>query len=333
VGKALALPETTETLHPLAAELLQALPKARLDSHKRADLRVPTLPEVNASKALADRIARAFHVILNAVEPLGISYRKSQGSYNDGFFLRRHDRLYLRIEETLVDLDGKTRRVPSWDWQARNTRLSGQLCFTLKTAHYGGGEPKEWIESNKLPLEKLLAQIVAFIRQHYLDAHNRRIQEAIEQEKRHMEWERRQREWEAKEAIRVQQERERKHNEALSSAKKTREEDLLKAAERWRLNRSVLQFIDECEQRWRNSSAALSAEQEAWLAWARHIASTLSPFEAGYPDPTRDGGFDATTVLFGGPYPLTRHFPPPPTMLKLPPPVATATHTTPDSVT
>ena len=47
----------------------------------------------------------------------------------------------------------------------------------------------------------------------------------------------------------------------------------------------------------------------------------MSPLETGYPDPAKDGAFDAAAVPFGGPYPAKRDFPRPPTMPKIPPPV------------
>jgi hypothetical protein len=47
----------------------------------------------------------------------------------------------------------------------------------------------------------------------------------------------------------------------------------------------------------------------------------MSPLETGYPDPAKDGAFDPAAVPFGGPYPVKRDFPRPPTMPKIPPPV------------
>ena len=62
-----------------------------------------------------------------------------------------------------------------------------------------------------------------------------------------------------------------------------RSEDLLKAAEWWRLYQTAAQFIIECEQRWRNQTGCLTAEQQKWLTWARDNAKAMSPFETGYP--------------------------------------------------
>ena len=72
--KSLPLPTKTAPLHLQASELLNALNKADLDSYKRARIEnKPEFPEVVVSKDLAERVAKAFHVILAGLEPLGIN--------------------------------------------------------------------------------------------------------------------------------------------------------------------------------------------------------------------------------------------------------------------
>src|SRR5262249_21784737 len=146
------------------------------------------------SKSLAERVGKAFHVILTGVEPLGISFRKSLGSYEGGYFKKGHDRFYLFIEEDLLDSAGTRRQVPSWDSQFAHSSPSGYLTFSFKSERYGPRIAKQWSESAKVSLEELLAELVTAIRRHYLDIQNRRAQEAIEQEKRRVESERRWRE-------------------------------------------------------------------------------------------------------------------------------------------
>src|SRR5678816_3906847 len=104
-----------------------------------------------------------------------------------------------------------------------------------------------------------------------------------------------------------------KHEAALKATEQSRSEDLLKAAEWWRLYRAASEFIDECERRWRADGAELTPAQQAWLAWARENAKSMSPFETGYPNPVRDGAFDKDAIPLGGPYPPKRDFPRPPT--------------------
>jgi hypothetical protein len=308
VGTILPLPNEKTPLHPLATELIRAASKAELDSQKRAALRDPSLPETTVSNILAERAAKAFHVILNGVEPLGISFRKSLGSRDGGYFKKGHDRLYLRIEEDLLDATGTRLQVPWWKSQMSHCNPSGYLTFSVRVSDYHTRGVQQWFESAKAPLEALLPEIVTGIRRHFLDAQNRRSQEAMESERQRVEAERRWREWQVQEAIRLKKEKEHKHVSVLASLAKAREQNLLKAAELWRISNSMSEFINACEQRWKNTSAELNTEQKTWLAWAKEYANSVSPFSAGYPDPTCDGPFDPTTISLGGPYPETRNF-------------------------
>jgi hypothetical protein len=308
VGTTLALPVDTAALHPLASELLHTVSKAHLDRHKRATLRdVRTLPKVTVSKNLAERVGKAFHVILGGVEPLGILFRKSLSCYDGGYFKLGADRLYLHIEEDLVDSSGKRLQVPSWDWQASRCVLSGYLTFSFNTSSYGKADVGQWFETAKVPLEKILAQIVRAIRDHFLNLQIRHAEEAIKRAREHAEWEQRTREWFAQEEIRLQKEREQKHAAALANAARGRSENLTKAAQAWRTSCNLAGFLNECERQWKQVSAELTAEQQTWLKWARTYTHQLSPFTAGYPDPVADGPFDSATIPFGGPYPPLRN--------------------------
>jgi hypothetical protein len=321
--KTYSLPETTEELHPLATDLLRRLRAAKPGYDKRISVRERTVPEVNITKALIERAAKSFHVILNGVETLGIPFRKAQGSHDSGYFQKGHDRLYLRIEEEWVGAgSGGVSRRPSWQGQAENRVASGGLTFSLATERYAVRKAKQWEEDDEIPLGELLAKIVSEIRRHYVAAQKRREQEAIEREKERIKSERHWREYQAKEAIRLEEERKQKHAAALEATAHTRSEDLIKSAEWWRLHRATVEFINECEQRWRgNPPGELTAEQQAWLAWARENSNAMSPFESGFPDPVKDGPFDPAAVPVGGPYPAKRDFPRPPTMPKIPPSV------------
>lgn len=323
VGTIRLSPGKPESLHPLAAELLQALDDAKLDWQKRASIRERTLPEVSVSKVLAERVAQAFHAILMRVEPLGIVFRKGQG-YGGGFFQKGHDRLYLEIEEGLVEPppDGANRRRSSWQGNTESRVPSGRLTFSLQTERYGAREAKRWIEGEKTPLEELLVQIVTEIRRHFVEAQERRALEVIDAEKRRVEWEEQRRKHEAEEVIRREGERKRKHVEAIETIIRHRKDDLLKAAEWWRLHQVAQEFIAACERRWREAQTGdLKPEQEEWLQWAWKTASALSPFEIGYPEPKKDGAFSLLTIPTGGPYPETREFSRPPTMPEIPAPV------------
>lgn len=321
LAKVLSLPETTEELHPLATDLLRQLKAAKPGHDKRVSSGEWSHPQAQVSKGLIESAAKCFHVIVTNVEAVGIPFRKGQGYNNPGFFRKGNDRLYLGIEEELVE---STETIRRRSWQApENSRVpSGRLTFSLYQERYSNRDAKQWKEDAKTSLEALLAEIVAEIRRYFVAAQKGREREAVEREKQRIESEQHWREYQAKEAIRLEEERKQKHAAALEATAHTRSEDLFKAAEWWRLHCVTMEFINECERRWRgNPAGELSAEQQAWLAWARENAGAMSPFESGYPDPVKDGPFDPAAVPVGGPYPAKRDFPRPPTMPKLPPPI------------
>lgn len=310
--KTILLPKTCEQLHPIAIELLNKLNTSKPDSQKRLSVRHPTLPEVNVTKNLVERAAKAFHVIIHGVEPLGISFCKSQSQYDGGHFRKGHDRLYFKIVEEFVEGARESSQGRSdWYWQMKSPVPSTYLTVCVQTQRYGSSDLKRWEEGKNASLERLLPQIVTEIRQHFAEACERRIREAAEQKRRNAEAERHWREYREKEAIRLQEEKTLKHKEALNQVLQNRQCDLIKAAELWRLYQVTLEFIATCERRWReNRSESLTQEQEDWIRWATEAVATISPFEKGYPDPAKDGAFDPTTVSFGGPYPMPRDFPP-----------------------
>ncbi len=326
VGKALQLPGLTESLHPLAAELMQALNTVKLDSKKRPSIRERTLPELSISKSLAKLAVWVFHTILKEVEPHGIAFRKAQSPYDSGYFQKGHNRIYLTIEEELVEnpqeFGASSRRRSSWQSHTDSLVPSGKLTFSLKTERYEASKAKQWAEGENVPLGELLAQIVTEIRRHYVEVQTRRAQEAIEQEKQRLESERRQLTQQEEEIIRRQEERERKYAESIASTMRIRKDDLLKAAQGWRLHQFTQEFIVACEQRWRQEQAGdLKPDQEEWLQWTRKTAKVLPPVESGYPEPEKDGAFSALTVPSGGPYPETQEFSRPPTMPEIPAPM------------
>jgi hypothetical protein len=306
--KTLPLPANTEPLLPLASELMTTITNAELDHYKRARLEDPKLPAVTVSKNLGQRVAQAFHMLLKELEPTGITFRKFQGHHEQGYFKRHTDRLYLTITEDLVKPDGSRITPARWESLRYNEKPSGYLTFSVKPIRWSTDGTKHWSETAKLPLDTTLAQVVAGIRKHFLDVLEQREQQAIADAKRHAEWLLRSAQWEREEAIRVQKEKERKHAEALAATVQARRTALLKAADQWRLSRDLLQFVGECEARWKKQSDVPSAEQIVWLTWAREIAGAISPFSAGYPDPASDGTFDAALIPFGGPYPPTQNF-------------------------
>ena len=326
VGNELSLPESTESLHELAAALIAKIKKAHVDSDKRASFYGDrTLPEVKVTKAQAERAAQAVHVILQKVEPLGITFRKAQSSYGPAYFQKSHDRLYLKIEEEMIEKTPTARRsrYSGYGYGLREEKVpSGRLIFSLKTDRYGSSDEKEFTESERLPLDKVLARVVNEIRSHYVAAQKRRKAEAIQREKDRIESEIRHKKYLEERAIKEAEEAKKNHAKALKKTAKKRQDDFLKASEWWRMYESANTFIVACEHRWKESqSGELTSEQVEWITWARNISNDLSPFALGYPEPSKDGAFNPEEVPFGGPYPEIRDFPRPPTMPKIPPPV------------
>ena len=160
----------------------------------------------------------------------------------------------------------------------------------------------------KCPPSSRPSQVVSGIRQYFLKLQRERIQRAIDCKRQQAEYEKHHLAWLAEEAIRVRKEKEQAHVNAIKSVIGARKQDLINAAAWWRQSCSITDFIEECERRWKHPTGELNSEQAAWLAWAREIANSVSPFTAGYPEPANHGTFDASTILFGGPYPSVKNF-------------------------
>jgi hypothetical protein len=319
--KILSLPETTDRLHPMAAELLRNLKAAKPSYDKRVWDGDMFSPIAKVGKDAIELTAKCFHVIVTNVELVGIPFTKPQGGHQAACFRKGNDRLYLEIEDELV-VSTETGRRRSWQPYEDSRVPSGRLMFSLSNSRYSSGKIKEWKDDGKAQHETLLGEIVSEIRKYFVTAIRHREQEVIERKKQAIEWEKRRREYEKDETIRQEKELRQKHAEALETIAQSRADDLLKAAEWWRLHQTIVEFVDACERHWQDGqNGSLTSEQQSWLAWARDNAKAMSPFDTGYPDSVKDGWFDAAAVPFGGPYPAKRNFPRPPTMPKIPPPV------------
>lgn len=319
VGSTLPLPASLLSLHPMAMELKTLLLAAVPDTDQRLKVENRAAPKVTVSKALIEPAANALHVIITAVEARGIRYCQSRSKYDVAHFEKGHDRLNLTIEEVTVMVTraptAQEKRHPTLRWQTQFAELSGKLSIFVSAERYAV-RPKKWTESDKLSLAEVLAKVVEAICKHYVALEKEHAQTA----------ERLRKQWEAYD-IQQREEKVQQHAASLEATTQIRTEDLLKAAEWWRLHKVAMEFTDECERRWKSiPPGELTAEQETWLIWARESADAMSPFESGYPDPAIDGVFDPAAVPFGGPYPPKRDFPRPPTMPKVPPPAQPGAH-------
>ena len=321
VGRRLSLPRERTTMNPMAVELRKVLEASKPDSDKRVRASVRMLPKVTVTRGLAERAVQAVHAIVEAVDARLIPLRRARSSCGTAYFEKGNDRLVLEIEEVLVEQSQeRLGRARAWDF--RTSRVpSGYLTFFLRPSRYESygyvrppsalSETKQWSENDRCSLESVLAEVVRGVIQHY---------EAVA-EQRELEAERWQRELE-EEAIRSKQKQWEEHPGRLQAAVRHRMDDLVRAAVWWELHGTVAEFIRVCEQRWRQAQkGVLTPKQEGWLGWAREAALAMSPFPAGYPDPERDGAFDAAAIPVGGPYPEGRNLPDPPTFPGTPPPV------------
>lgn len=319
VPGSLPLPASLSSLHPAAMELMTLLRAAVPGTDQRLAIENRAVPRVTVSKALIEPAVKALHVIVTAVEARGIHYCESRSKYDVAHFEMGHDRLNLTIEEATAMVarvpTAQEKRHPTARWQTQFAELSGKLSIFISAERYTA-RTKHWTESDTLPLEEVIAKVVQAICKHYagLEREHAQAMERLRKESEAYD-------------IQQQEERQRQHAASLEATAHARTEDLLKAAEWWRLHQVTMGFINACEQRWRSiAPGELTAEQQAWLIWARETADAMSPFESGYPDPAKDGAFDPAAVPVGGPYPAKRDFPRPPTMPKIPPPVQPGSH-------
>lgn len=307
----LPLFEDRQVSHAFAVELREALRAVKPDANQMLKLEGPLFPLIAISKPLIDRATKAFESILVEVETRGISLHRPRSKYEVAHWMFGYDRLNLTIEEVLIDREPTKaeQRRPAWQWE-RPKVPTGKLSFAINPERHAGRTQTVWTESETLQLDVVLSNVVQGIFTHYARLEK---EHAEAQERHRIQHER----WLVEEEVKRKQE----HVATLDAVVQSQKIKLLRAAEWWRLYQEAVHFVDECERRWREAQAGnLTVEQLAWLDWAKETAKSLSPFEAGYPDPAKDGAFDAAAIPLGGPYLETLEFSPPPTMPEIPPP-------------
>lgn len=284
-----------------AQGFLTALKASELSYKKLHKLESKLYPRAEVSAATCESAARLFHAMLFAIEGAGAPFRKSSSKYEPAYFEVEGERLHLEINEEL-----KAAKPTYSSWRATEERPTGNLKVTLAERGYGSRWQRSWTQGEDGGLREIVSLISKEIAGY---SERKRSEREAEAERRRIEHER----W------LVEQEKGKRlaHEEAVASAERTRIEDFFRAVEWTHLHKRALQFVAECESTWR-AAGELTPEQVTWLDWARRTATAWSPAALGYPDPAKDGGFDASAVPFGGPYPATRNFPRPPTMPKIP---------------
>lgn len=289
-------PRDVQGLCPLAQALQTELEQLKPDYEGLQSLKHAQYPKVSVTKPMIAPAARLFHALLFSVEATGVPFRKSRSKYEGGYFELQGERLYLEITEVVKP----SSPLPSWGQKKQG---SGKLHVTLTSDYYGRGWKKTWKQNEDGGAREIVAAATASVTDYYVERAKKRAEES---ERQRVEHER----WLKEEEVR----KKRNHEQALADTAQQRMQDFLLAVEWSHLHRKALEFVADCESRWKASAPALTPEQEEWVRWARDAANAWSPWQTGYPDPANDGSFDANAVPFGGPYPTARLFPRPPTM-------------------
>lgn len=183
------LPAEGASLHPLAerylARLLSTKPYA---GEKRLHLKVPEFPTTEISKAQAPRAAQAFHAILTAVEPRGIFFGKGASPHSGGLFRQGHDRLYLRIEEEMVEKEGHPLGAYS-RWSDANKTACGKLTFGLNQSSHWFHDATLWSEKDKKTLPSIVSAICTELCRYFAQRRKDRADAAIRDAQMRIEWE------------------------------------------------------------------------------------------------------------------------------------------------
>jgi hypothetical protein len=290
-------PRDLQGLCPLAQALQTQLELLKPNYQDLHSLEHAHFPKVAVTKPMIESAARLFHAILYSIEGTGIPFRKSRSKYEGAYFEIEGSPLHLSITEETRSPD------PLYTTWSQKKKGTGKLTVTFNSNQYNQGWKKTWTQGEDRGLREIVATATQSITEYAVELKNKRAEEA---ERRRIEHER----WQKSEVERKQK----NHDQALLDTAHQRETDFLFAVEWEHLHRRALNFITECENRWKTQSSGPTPDQIAWLSWARKTADAWSIWEAGYPDTNRDGHFDPTAVPFGGPYPATRNFRRPPTM-------------------
>jgi len=314
------LPTDNRSLHPAARELRSALlaetpgQDGKLHIRDRIDI-----PMVAVFKRSVDGVVRSFHAIVSELETRGVEFRKFRGKYGHPSFHCGKYQTSLSIDE-LIDTvkrepTAMEKRRPSSEWQLTSQQPAGRFRFSIGSDnYYNRSQRTVLIQKPEISLEEITAQVIEIIWDFFVGS-----------EKAHLEAEEKWKQDLERDKVRREEEKKREHRKTLEDIASQRRENLLRAAQWWRLHNATAEFVDHCEQQWKAVSATLTPEQEQWLAWARGNVSALSPLQIEYPDPVRDGPFDPAAVPFGGPYPETRQIPRPPS-IPAPTPPPTEVH-------
>ena len=216
------------------------------------------------------------------------------------------DRLTVQWREALEEFErqptAEEKRKPSWTWQLKQKRATGQLSVEVSAMGLRG--QRSWTESENKPTEEVLGRVIEKIAAAFEGLEAQRQREA-ERQRQQAEYEKQRAELDAKrEKERLEQQRNSEHQKKLAEIARVRRFNLGVAAQQWEDCERVLAFVNALEKHWRGDPAVeLSPAQLEWIAWARTEAKNLAPWSGNYPDPNSARLCDPKTIPFGGPYP------------------------------
>jgi len=274
--------------HPLAIKLRERLDHVKPNKDGLMKLQRIGLPVVEISEASKDRVVRFLSIVTYALAELGITIGKDESNqtllfkrdgYGVGFTITQAI-IEEKREPTLEE-----KRSPSWTWDLKFQRLSDELTIILHSP-IGVNGRKKWTESKSSSIVDLAPKIAARIDRVLHKFEEDRLA-AIQQKKK---WEERKRKWKIESDERERQRR-------ILKIKENRTRQLRLASALWNEHIQVLEFISACERRWGDQP---TPEQLAWLEWAQDIAKQLSPFDAGYPNGSKHGPLDESTISAEG---------------------------------
>jgi hypothetical protein len=311
---AVELPSEGSELHPIAEKHRQALLKAKPGELGFVTVQGKDLFACELSAAMVPRLMQAVHALVCELEDRDYEFNAGENKDDGLQIVRDKDRVTLNWSEAKLELEREPtaadKRKPSWTWQLKETKPAGNL--TVEVSAWGLKGKRKWTENDGRSLEEVLGVVVEKVEAVFRGHEDRRKREAerarqrAEEDKREAEAEAIEAEKEAREEkARKERERVKRHEKKLEEIAEQRSDNLASATQEWIEMQGMLAYVQYCQEGWRRAgSGTLSKEQTEWLAWARLAAEKMGP--TGYPDPSRDGSFDANAVPVGGPYPETR---------------------------
>jgi len=301
-------------LHPIAEKHRQALLKAKPGELGFVTVQGKDLFACELSAAMIPRLVQAVQAMVCELEDRDYEFKAGDSEYQGLQIFREKDHVSLKWSEAKLELEREPteadKRKPSWTWQLNETKPAGNL--TVEVCAWGLKGKRKWTEGDGRTLEEVLGVVVEKVEAVFRGYEDQRQREAVrakqreEEAKREAEQRAIKAEQEAREEqARKERERLKRHEAKLEEIAEQRSDNLASAAQEWMEMQGILAYIQSCEEGWRRAtSGVLSKEQTEWLSWARLAAEKMGP--KGYPDPSRDGSFDAKAVPVGGPYPETR---------------------------